>query len=122
MFRADHRATVQPGAPATGGAAGGGKPGSSSSGTPGGGAPSDQLRALTVSGGAQSTMSGAQVAAQGDASLGRGSTRGKRDEQGVILRTRPEGLESKKGQSGSPITLLSNYFRSYCSNQFKTDF
>ncbi len=43
-------------------------------------------------------------------SLGRGVTRGARENPPDILRTRPKDLESKKGQSGQPVNLATNYF------------
>ncbi len=125
VFRADHRATVQP--PPAGSGSGRG----SSSG-PGGVPPTEQLAALTVSGAAAAaaggvgggsvvgtiSSGGGGVAAVsggapsgGSGQLGRGSTRGRREDVGTILRTRPDHIESKSGTKGLPVALGSNYFR-----------
>ena len=44
-------------------------------------------------------------------SVGRGATRGRRERADeYFLRTRPEDLQSKRGEGGSEITVASNYF------------
>ncbi|KAH7977988.1 hypothetical protein HPB49_004122 [Dermacentor silvarum] len=52
---------------------------------------------------------GAVILAGGD-TAGRGARRGRRDEI-AILATRPQRITDKKGTTGNPVKLLSNYFR-----------
>ncbi len=44
-------------------------------------------------------------------SVGRGATRGRRDRADeLLMRTRPETLQSKQGEGGTEINVASNYF------------
>ncbi|XP_075541342.1 piwi-like protein 1 isoform X4 [Dermacentor variabilis] len=52
---------------------------------------------------------GAMSLAGGD-TAGRGARRGRRDEI-AILATRPQRITDKKGMTGNPVKLMSNYFR-----------
>ncbi|KAH7959167.1 hypothetical protein HPB49_009136 [Dermacentor silvarum] len=52
---------------------------------------------------------GAMSLAGGD-TAGRGARRGRRDEI-AILATRPQRITDKKGTTGNPVKLMSNYFR-----------
>ncbi|XP_049868005.1 piwi-like protein Siwi [Pectinophora gossypiella] len=71
-------------------------------------------------------------AAGGDASsvvVGRGSRRGGGrvlPEQMTVLRTRPDTIQSKKGEAGTPLDLIANYFHvettpQWCLYQYHVD-
>ena len=76
------------------------------------------MRSLTTAGGSgtgTSQPSSSHAGAGAVASLeghvtGRGFTRGQRDKTRIILQTKPESLDNKRGKSGNPIALLTNYF------------
>ncbi|XP_037560629.1 piwi-like protein Siwi [Dermacentor silvarum] len=68
---------------------------------------------------------GAMSLAGGD-TAGRGARRGHRDEI-AILATRPQRITDKKGTTGNPVKLLSNYFRlltmpSWAIQQYHVEF
>ena len=51
--------------------------------------------------------------------MGRGVSRGGRDHPLDILHTRPQTCASKKGSSGEPINLTTNYFALKLSSDWK---
>lgn len=61
---------------------------------------------------------------------GRGATRGRREERPTsydVVKTRPEGMASKKGSTGRPIDLMTNYLGfkmrpDYCVFKYRVDF
>ena len=68
-----------------------------------------------------SSLSSVQLSGTGDGtsgpgaagssqSMGRGATRGRRERQENILRTKPTTVDEKKGAGGKEISLQSNYF------------
>lgn len=63
------------------------------------------------SGSGEEGSPGEKRAHAGGEIVGRGSTRGKRERPAEILRTRPATLMRKQGDMGTPISLMSNYFR-----------
>lgn len=51
--------------------------------------------------------------------MGRGSNRGRRDRPSDVLRTRPDHVESKKGNTGDRIPLVTNYFTMKCKTDWR---
>ena len=41
----------------------------------------------------------------------RGATRGRRERASEILKTRPDHIDSKRGQGGDPVQIMANYFK-----------